>query len=51
MPATGVGRVRRGVLFEQHYVADQAGSGMGTLEQVVAEDAVLREATAERLLK
>ncbi len=51
MPAARFGQVARGVVLQQHHVADQPRSGMATLEQVVAEYAVLRQAAAEDLLE
>jgi hypothetical protein len=51
MSAAGIGGVTRWVLFEQHHVADQAGSHVRTLQQIVAEDAVLRKTSAHGLLK
>ncbi len=48
MPAY-VGRECRGILLEQHDIADQSGSGVSALEQVVAENAVFRQPPVDGL--
>ncbi len=49
--ALGVGGVAFGVVLVQSHVADQAGACIAAFQQVVAEDAILRQAALERMLE
>ncbi|KAG0760927.1 hypothetical protein G6F22_019008 [Rhizopus arrhizus] len=51
MAAADIGRIAGGVAFEQLHIAQQAGTGVATLQQVVAQHAVVREAVLQRGLE
>ncbi len=49
MPPADIGRVGRGIVLKQKYIAHQAGPGVASFKQIMAEDSVLREFTVNRL--
>jgi len=51
VPSPGVGNHPRGFVLDQLHVADESAARVATLDQVVAQDEIVREAPARRRME